>query len=101
MLPRAHLVSGRLLREAYQGLTFVEWCFSGLVGNVGLGPHLEQEPEAVQVSPARCQVESCLLLQGALVDGRWVCWGGQPTTLVKEEGTCLSLNHPAPHTRWS
>lgn len=59
------------------GLTFVERCLSGLVGNVRLGPSLEQRLEAVQVSPARGQVKGRFLLQGALVDDGRVCWGEQ------------------------
>lgn len=61
-------------REAHcGGLTFVERGLSGLVGDVRLGPSLEEELEAVQVSPASCQVKGRFLLQGALVDDCRVC----------------------------
>lgn len=77
ILPIAHLVSGPSLGEAHpSGLTFVEWCLSGLVGDVGLSPSLEQGLEAVQVSPACRQVKGRFLLQGALVNDCRVCWGG-------------------------
>lgn len=79
----------RFWNPSARGLTFVEWCLSGLVGDVGLGPSLEQGLETVQVSPACGQVKGRFLLQGALVDGCWICWGGQMGTFMKEEDTCL------------
>lgn len=90
----AHSVSGPLLGEAHApGLTFVERCLSGLVGDVGLGASLEQELEAVHVSPAGRQVKGRFLLQRALVDDCRVCCGGQTRKFVKEEDTHLSLQH--------
>ena len=56
-----------------QPLTFVERRFSGLVGDVGLSPSLQQGEQAVQVAPAGGQVESRLLIEGALVDCAGVC----------------------------
>lgn len=58
-----------------QPLTFVEWRFSGLVGDVRLGPSLQQGKQAVQVAPAGGQVKSCLLIEGALIDCAGVCCG--------------------------
>lgn len=54
-------------------LTFVEGSFSGLVGDVRLSPSLQQGEQAVQVAPAGGQEESCLLIEGALVDCARVC----------------------------
>lgn len=51
-----------------QPLTFVERRFSGLVGDVRLSPSLQQGEQTVQVAPAGGQVESRLLIEGALVD---------------------------------
>ena len=92
--PDSHSVSGPFLGEACTpGLTFVERCLSGLVGDVGLGASLEQELEAVHVSPACRQVKGCFLLQGALVDDCRVRCGGQTRKFMKEEDTHLSLQH--------
>lgn len=87
--PIALLVSGPFFQDSAGGLTFVEWCLSGLIGDVRLGPSLEQGLEAVQVSPARRQVKGRFLLQGALVDGCRVCWGGERGAFMKEEDTGL------------
>lgn len=97
-LPIAHLVSGLLLREAHRGLTFVERCLPGLVGDVGLGPGLQQGLEAVQVSPAGRQVEGRFLLQGALVDGGRVCWGGQAVRSSKRKMPASPLCPLTPNT---
>lgn len=85
-LPIACLLSRAFPGEAHPGgLTFVERCLSGLVGNVRLSPSLEQRLEAVQVSPARGQVKGRFLLQGALVDDGRVCWGEQVGSSQKEK----------------
>lgn len=63
------VVSEELIIPGSTTLTFVEWSFSGLVGDVGLGPSLQQGEQAVQVAPAGSQVESCLLVESALVNG--------------------------------
>lgn len=77
-------------------LTFVERRFSGLVGDVGLSPSLQQGEQAVQVAPAGGQVESCLLVEGALVDGAWVrCEGmGSPESLWQVVHKHLQHHHP-------
>lgn len=82
-----------------QLLTFVERRFSGLVGDVGLSPSLQQGEQAVQVAPAGGQVQSCLLIEGALVDGAWVRWGGtgSPESLwhvVQRIYSTTTLLHP-------
>lgn len=70
-LPRCCQKSSASLET--QLLTFVKRRFSGLVGDVGLGPSLQQGEQAVQVAPAGGQVESCLLVERALVDCAGVC----------------------------
>lgn len=54
-------------------LTFVEGSFSGLVRDVRLSPSLQQGKQAVQVAPASGQEESCLLIEGALVNCARIC----------------------------
>lgn len=76
-----------------RGLTFVERCLTGLVGDVRLGPSLEQGLEAVQVSSACRQVKGRFLLQGALVNDGWVCWAGRTRKLIKRK-----IPTPTPNT---
>lgn len=76
-----------------QLLTFVERCFPGLVGDVGLSPSLQQGEQAVQVAPAGGQVQSCLLVEGALVDGAWVRWEGMENPKSLWQGVHKYLHH--------
>lgn len=78
-----------------QPLTFVERRFSGLVGDVRLSPSLQQGEQTVQVAPAGGQVESRLLVEGALVD----CAGvrceetANPKSLWHVVHKCLQHHH--------
>lgn len=80
-----------------QLLTFVKRRFSGLVGDVGLSPSLQQGEQAVQVAPAGGQVESCLLIEGALVNGAGVRCEGMvsPESLWHVMNKDLQHHHPS------